>query len=176
MTSCEECGYDWAAAPGQAVAAIAGLPNALSEVLDDLNLGNDDDRLRMRPAPDVWSPLEYIAHTGDAIGWYSDRIHRVITEHRPALEAFDWDTHTATQRYHQRRLADIAAEISRRCASLTSELTCFDDADWKREGTGSDGQPRTIAQLAHRAAHEAQHHLRDIKLGLAAAPTADKLR
>jgi 8-oxo-dGTP pyrophosphatase MutT (NUDIX family) len=167
VTRCQECGYDWTASPHEAVAVIGGLPDRLSHLLLDLDVGDDDSRLRTRPAPDAWSPLEYIAHTGDAVAWYSARVHRIVTEDQPVLEAFEWDTHTATQRYHQRHLGDVLADVNAGCAGFVDELASFGDADWLLEGTGSDGEPRTIAELASRAAHEAHHHLRDIELGIA---------
>lgn len=82
------------------------------------------------------------------------------------MDSFDWDAHTATQRYHERRLTDLLATVRGTCASLTAELAALTVTAWGREGTGSDGSARTVAQLADRAGHEAQHHLRDIELGL----------
>jgi hypothetical protein len=162
VTTCTECGYNWGGPPERAVVVIGGFPDHLSRLL--LGLRDSDGRLRARPAAEVWSPLEYLAHTGDAIAWYAERINRVLNEDRPALAPFDWDAHTATQRYHERRLTDVLATVRGTCASLTAELGTV--TAWEREGTGSDGTPRTVAQLADRAAHEARHHLRDIELGL----------
>lgn len=168
MTTCTECGYDWDCPHEHVVVVIGGLPDRLSRLLLDVGLQDSDVRLRTRPAAEVWSPLEYMAHTGDAIAWYAERIDRVLDENRPALDPFDWDTHTATQRYHDRRLTDVLATARGTCAGLTAELEALTVAAWGREGTGSDGSARTVAQLADRAGHEAQHHLRDIELGLVA--------
>lgn len=93
-------------------------------------------------------------------------VARVLTEQRPRLEGFDWDQYTAGQAYHRRRLVDALGEVGRACEKfslVTAELT---DTAWQREGTGSDGTPRTAAQLTHRAAHEAHHHLHDIRIQL----------
>jgi hypothetical protein len=166
VTSCTECTYDWGSPPEHAVAIIGGFPNYLSQLLLDLGVRDGDGRLRARPAAEVWSPLEYMAHTGDAIAWYAARIARVVNEDRPALESFDWNAHTTAQRYHERHLADVLTNVSGACAGLSVELASLTLTAWKREGTGSDGSARTVAQLADRAAHEAQHHLRDIQLGL----------
>jgi hypothetical protein len=141
---------------------IGGFPDHLSRLL--LGVGDSDGRLRARPAAEVWSPVEYMAHTGDAIAWYAGRISRVLKEDRPALDPFDWDAHTAAQRYRERRLTDVLATVRGSCAGLAAELGTV--TAWEREGIGSDGTPRTVAQLADRAAHEARHHLRDIELGL----------
>jgi hypothetical protein len=164
VTACPECSYDWYGPPAGAVAVIGGLPNRLSRLLAGVR--DCDGRLRARPAADVWSPLEYLAHTGDAIAWYAGRISRVLTEDRPALDPFDWDAHTATQRYHERGLAEVLATVRGTSASLAADLGALTVTAWAREGIGSDGSARTVAQLADRAAHEAHHHLRDIELGL----------
>lgn len=161
VSRCAECGYDWAGLPEDAVAVVSGLPAELAGLVDE-----PDVRLRARPAPEVWSPLEYVAHTGDAIGWYAQRIHRVLTEDRAALAAFDWDAYTESQRYRDRRLEDVLDEVAESCAAFVARLADQPEAMWAREGVGSDGQPRSVAQLAHRAAHEARHHLRDLRVGL----------
>jgi DinB family protein len=168
VTTCPECGYARACPPEQAVAVIGSFPDRLNRLLLDLGL-RDDDRLRARQAGGVWSPLEYIAHTGDAIAWYAARINRVLNEDRPVLEPFDWDAHTAGQRYHERRLTDVLGTVRGTCAGLIAELGAV--TAWGREGTGSDGSARTVAQLTDRAGHEAHHHLRDIELS--ATPLAD---
>jgi hypothetical protein len=175
VTSCTECAYDWHGPPEYAVAVIDSFPGLLSRLLLELGVRDDDHRLRARPAAEVWSPLEYMAHTGDAIAWYAERIARVLNEDRPVLNSFDWDAHTATQRYRERHLTDVLTKASGTCASLAAELASLTVAAWEREGTGSDGSARTVAQLTDRAAHEAQHHLRDIELGLD-APGGAKIR
>lgn len=161
MTRCAECGYDWSAPVAQAVAIIAAFPADAARLLP----GDTTPALRTRPELGTWSPLEYLAHTGDAIDWYADRVQRVLAEHRPVLEPFDWDAHTAGQRYHERRLADVLDGVERGCARLTAVLGEIAADDWRRAGVGSTGPPRTVADLVHRAAHEARHHLRDIRVG-----------
>ena len=166
MTFCQECGYDWSGPASHAVATIQALPALLATLLREAGIGDGDRRLRTRPAPEVWSPLEYIGHLGDAIDWYSGRVERVLTEQRARLDGFDWDLHTARQAYHRRRLDDVVATVNRsaeRFSLLTAELP---DAAWEREGVGSDGTPRGTAQLARRAAHEAHHHVHDLRVQL----------
>jgi DinB superfamily len=166
VTRCQKCGYDWDRPPEHAVATIRAFPGSVSGLLLAKGIADASRQLRTRPAPAVWSPLEYIAHTGDAIDWYARRVKRVLTEHRPALDPFDWDAHTASQRYYERHLDNVLDQIRRDCARLTATLADLTATDWEREGTGSDGQPRSVVELIHRAAHEAEHHLQDIRAGL----------
>lgn len=161
MTTCTECRYSWGGSPEH---AVGDFPDQLSRLLRGVR--DSDGWLRARPAAEVWSPLEYLAHTGDAIGWYAARISRILTEDRPCLDPFDWDAHTAGQRYHERHLTDVLATVRGTCAGLTAGLQALTATEWARQGIGSDGSVRTVAQLADRAGHEAHHHLRDIELGL----------
>ncbi len=166
MTSCQECGFDWDSPPAHAVNTVEAFPARVSRLLRELGVVERDARLRTRPADEVWSPLEYVAHTGDAIGWYAGRIARVLTEQRPHLDAYDWDAHTIEQDYRRRLLDDVLDDTSRSCARFVGTTAGLDEAARQLAGTGSDGTPRSIAQLAQRAAHEARHHLRDIQIGL----------
>ncbi len=86
-----------------------------------------------------------------------------MTEQRPVFEAFDWEAHTAYQRYHEQTLDDVLSNVGVACARSAAMFSGLNAADWQREGSGSDGQPRNIEQLASRAAHEAHHHLHDIR-------------
>jgi hypothetical protein len=168
VTICQECGYDWTGPMPQAVRTVEALAVRVSHMLHETGTLDSDARLRARPADEVWSPLEYIAHSADAIDWYTGRIVRVRTEQRPRLDAYDWDAHTAEQAYHQRRLDDVLRDLGRSCARFTAATTDLGETTQRLEGIGSDGTPRTAAHLVRRAAHEAHHHLRDLEIGLTA--------
>lgn len=163
---CEQCGYDWAAPIENAVAVIGNFPAALAQLMLDLGITDSSRLLRTRPGADLWSPLEYIAHTGDAIDWYYGRIDRVLTERQPTLDPFDWDQHTAAARYSDLALSDALAVVERVCAAFMQRTTVLSVRERARVGIGSGGQPRSVAVLCHRAAHEARHHLDDIRTGL----------
>ena len=166
MSSCSECGYDWANPPWRAVAAVRALPGRLTGLLHDLGIGNDTAALRARPAAHVWSALEYLGHTGEAIGWYADRVTRILTEERPAFGPFDWDAHTARRRYHDGHLGTVLSGLGDACTRLAAAVSGLNGDGWQRQGIASDGQPRSIEQLVNRAAHEARHHFQDIRAGL----------
>lgn len=166
VTSCDECGYDLAGTSELAVSTVAALPKQLERLIAECSVVDADSRLRSRPAATVWSPLEYAAHIADAMRWYADRIGLTLREADPAFRDFDWDAHTDAQRYHDRQLDDVLKDVDRACGRLATTLEGLTVTDRQRRGIGSAGQPRTIAMLAHRAAHEAQHHHHDIVLSL----------
>jgi hypothetical protein len=51
MMSCEECGYVWASPPRHVVATVEVLSIRLSQLVHEVDIGDDDARLRTRPAP-----------------------------------------------------------------------------------------------------------------------------
>src|SRR5262245_11706926 len=99
-----------------AVATIGAFPGNISGLLLARGIADTSRQLRTRPNAAAWSPLEYIAHTGDAIDWYAHRVKRILTEQRPALDPFDWDAHTASQAYHERHLGSVLDRVGRNCA------------------------------------------------------------
>lgn len=167
MIRCEECGYDSGGVRQAIVGVIGGCPSEILRTIGTAVRAGGGDRFRSRPAVDVWSPLEYIAHTGDAIGWYASRVERVLTESGAVLKPFDWDAYTVSQRYHERDLDDVLKGLGDSCVGFAGTLAQLPDADWEKFGIGSDGGRRTVADLADRAAHEAWHHGFDVRNGLA---------
>lgn len=162
VTKCAECGFDWETPPSTLADLIAGTRDSYAWVAD-----LDDDSLHRRPRPDRWSVLEYVAHLGDGLAWYRGRLDRIRTEDRPHFEPFDWDVLCAERRYNEvpvdRALTATTAEADR----LAAMLRPYGDDDWRAEGVGSDGTPRSAAALARRAAHEVVHHLDDVQRDVA---------
>ena len=57
--------------PGQYRPALEGVP---------------DRSLRRRPAPEIWSPIEYLCHVRDVFVSHLIRLYRARTEDDPVLE------------------------------------------------------------------------------------------
>lgn len=136
---------------------------ALRSLLSVIELSVGADVMRVRPAPDVWSVIEYAAHTRDAVAWYEERIRLVLTTDRPHLSAFDWDAACEERRYVDDHPGEVAVGLGVVLDGLADLLDSLDDASWMLIGTGSDGTQRRVADLAGRAAHEGRHHLYDIE-------------
>jgi hypothetical protein len=87
MMPCGECGFDCDNVGRDAT--ITSIASAGARYTDAL-APFDDQEVRTRPAPDVWSALEYTAHTRDTLDFYDERVRRVATEDRPPLERVDF--------------------------------------------------------------------------------------
>jgi MOSC domain-containing protein YiiM len=129
--------------------------------------------LQARPAPGVWSAVEYAAHTGDVLrvmSWISHQILTtdgfVIPEPPPGDQPVDpepalLDPATVVDELHQTamRFHDKVADKKR---------------EWKRTARIGADQP-DVGWIVRHAAHDATHHLQDVGRGLhalgAGAPT-----
>jgi DinB family protein len=151
--NCDECGFT------DTSPAVAILADAGDRFRDALT--RDVSVLRRRPAPSVWSALEYAAHTRDALDFYASRIERVTSEDRPALEPFDADRLCEERGYRTEDPVDALATLDAAAARLVVLLRGLGDDQWSRVGIGTDGGIRTVHVLAARAAHEVHHHLVD---------------
>jgi hypothetical protein len=161
---CEECGFDWdATGPAEAVEMLGRLGPRYRAPLTRFLAGEDPDALlRTRPAPGVWSALEYAVHAAVAVDWYGDRVRRVLTEDRPRLPAYGFAAACDADRYNERDPAETVDAVAAACRGLVALLDGLEEGGWARVGLGSDGDERTVLVLARRAAHEAHHHLLDI--------------
>jgi hypothetical protein len=171
--SCAECGFDSASmTEGDLVNACESFVRRFRAPLTRFLPGEDGGALlRRRPAPEVWSALEYAAHTRDVLGFYRGRIERVLAEDRPTLEYFGFAEACEERRYNDEDPATVAEELAREAAGLAATLRELELSAWRRVGLASDGSgaERTVRALAERAVHDADHHLLDIGRSLRAA-------
>jgi len=128
----------------------------------------DDSYLRARPAPDVFSPLEYGAHARDMLRVFGDRITLAVELDEPTVPWFDPgpDGRASYRLLGAERLADDLESQAARFASIVGDGV---PSDWSR-GALRDGVDRfTVSGLACFGVHESHHHLLDADGTLRAA-------
>ncbi|MGH7921686.1 MAG: DinB family protein [Candidatus Dormibacteraceae bacterium] len=118
--------------------------------------------LRARPAPTVWSPLEYLCHVRDVFVTHLIRLYRARTEDDPALEPMYNDLRSARLRYNERDVAATLDELEAAVEGLLEESERFRPDDWSRVVHRLAGERRTAAWLLRNATHEGLHHLQDL--------------
>jgi hypothetical protein len=173
---CDECGFDGDALTNEQLAeACRGFVRRFNAPLTRFLPGEDGPTvLRRRPEPEVWSALEYAAHTRDALAFYVERIERVLAEDRPTLTKVGWSTQAEARGWNDEEPATVAGSFATAAEGLAALLEGLDDEQaWLRVGLSSEdtGEERTIRTLAERAVHEGHHHLLDIGRSLRAART-----
>jgi hypothetical protein len=166
---CAECGYsDEGLSALEAVTAIRAFGRRYRAPLTRFLPGDDPDRvLRTRPAPGVWSPLEYAAHVRDVFGWYDDRIRRSLVEDRPSFDGPDHEQVAVAERYNEQDPTAVADALAANAGRLADTLDAVPDDGWDRVHLRR-GHERSVLLVARRAVHEGNHHLLDIGRGLRA--------
>jgi len=174
---CEECGFDARAmSDAELVTAIASFARRFRAPLSRFLPGEDGAAVvRHRPAPEVWSALEYAGHTRDVLAFYRDRVERVLAEERPTfvfVERVTPPERVAT--YHDEDQAQVAEQLAAEATALADLLDSLAPEQWRRVGLASEGSgaERTIRSLAERATHDPHHHLLDVGRSLRSARAA----
>jgi len=129
----------------------------------------EDDVLRRRPSPGVWSALEYLAHTRDAVAVNAWAMNEALVKDHPSLE---WpgggdpsgpadDNPISTTPDAATGLDELTANLERVAAKAEST----DPGDWHRPATLTGGRSEEVDALwfLHHCVHEGAHHLRDVQ-------------
>jgi hypothetical protein len=158
---CTECGFDGATFTDEALLdAVASLGPRWRALL-----ATAGDDLRTRPAPGVWSALEYAAHSRDITALHVFGVEQALTVDEPKYPEFEpglADKAAAT--YNDE---DVDAVLDRldvetqRLATLARDAA---PAGWSRGLTiGTNRQD--VRRLTEHALHDSTHHLQDVENG-----------
>ena len=158
---CDECGYDYGElARAEIAAAIRSDTAALLRSFERL----PDARVRARPGPDVWSPLEYVCHVRDVLDVQRDRIRLVQTEANPVFVPMGREERVADRRYNEQDPAVVGRELVVAADALASTLEGLDPGGWTRTGVYNypERADRTVEWIGRHTVHEIRHHHRDL--------------
>jgi DinB superfamily len=158
--TCAACGvrYPGLSVPA-AVVLVAGLPTAAWKAVADL----PDAVLRRRPPAGGWSVAEYVCHLRDVAVSYTIRLHRARTEDRPVLEPMRGDLRARRFRYADADVPAVLGELTAAAAGFTDEVHRMPPDGWDRVVVRLPGEERTARWLVRQAAHEARHHVADVR-------------
>lgn len=163
---CPQCGHDPARLPVNALGAAA--LQAATDWRTFLEAA-DPELLRLSPAPEVWTPMQYAFHSRDMLVVFGERIELACRDDDPVVPWFD-PGEEQWRAYNEAEPASAADAIERGAASFSATLARLDASDWSRTAR-RDGVDRfTVAGLACFGLHEARHHLLDAE-GRIATPT-----
>ena len=152
---CDECGLDAAAVePSALAAAVRDEAERWARVLDGVDV-------RRRPAPEVWSPLEYACHVRDVFAVFAGRVEQMLREDEPELGWWDHEAAVTDERYNEQAPEAVLDGVCRNAEQLASALDAVPDDGWTRAGVRRGTERFTVAGLARFALHESHHHRRD---------------
>jgi hypothetical protein len=154
--TCDECGFDAAALDrSQLGARLLEATQALGAVLTAPDV-------RLRPAPDTWSPLEYAAHVRDACRVFAERLHLMLTVDAPAFANWDQDATALAADYASLDPATVAVQLRADSITLAAAFDAVPHDAWTRTGTRSDGAVFTVESLGRYLVHDPVHHVHDV--------------
>lgn len=153
---CPECGF---VAADIEVSDLPGLVRAAttpwSRVLARPDAG-------VRPAPQVWSPLEYACHVRDVLRVFTGRIELIRTQDDPLFPNWDQDATAIEDRYWEQDPTIVAAELEEAAGIIAAAWASVGDDEWSRPGTRSNGSTFTLDSLGRYFLHDIAHHLHDV--------------
>lgn len=150
---CDECGYtphDPAATSDRLLAAVPRWAAALQRP------GASE-----RPAPGVWSPLEYACHARDLVRVLGDRVSAVLAREGAPFADYDGEAEAVRQEFWASDPRVVARQVAEETERTVAVLDRVRGQAWGRAGTRGDGTLFTIAGLCRYLLHDVEHHLHD---------------
>jgi len=161
---CEACGFDGG---GYSDAALVQSFRDLGPTWHAL-VASCGDELRVRPAPEVWSALEYAAHSRDITALHAFGVNYALSEDEAALPGIDGDSliQEAAAAYRDADADAVVAELATEAARLADLAVTAGDA-MRRRGLTVGTERSTVRRMLEHALHDSLHHVIDVERGLA---------
>ena len=154
---CDECGFDaWAFEREK-------LPELLRENAAGWSRPLADPDVAVRPAPHIWSPLEYACHVRDVHRLFEERVALMLTQDDPPFANWDQDATAVEQAYGDQDPAVVARELADAAESAAARYASVSADQWDRSGRRSNGSMFTIETLGRYHLHDVAHHLHDVR-------------
>ena len=166
MDRCDDCGFVYADHDAASEAdEIAGLGPRYGALLTVPAEPAAARRLRTRPGPDVWSPVEYACHVRDVLLAQRERLLQALVEEEPGFVPIYRDRRPKLAGYGDELPEQVAAEIGFAAGLVARVFGRLDPAAWRRTCVYNFPEPsvRTLLWLAQHTLHEGEHHLLDIE-------------
>ena len=156
---CPECGF---------VAASVGVPDLPALIADSTPrwlaaLGAPG--ATSRPAPGVWSVLEYGCHLRDVHRIFAARLAAMLDEDGPSFANWDQDATAVEKDYAGQDPATVAAELAEAADAVTRAYALVTPEQYDRAGYRSNGSVFTVLTLGRYHLHDVVHHAHDIGWG-----------
>jgi hypothetical protein len=122
--------------------------------------------MRMRPAPDVWSAIEYAAHSRDITALHVFGVEQALTFDEPSFpEIADDLVESAAVDYNASDPAIVAEALEDQATRLARLAADAGPGAWSRGLTIGENRS-DVRRLLEHALHDSLHHLDDVDRGL----------
>jgi SAM-dependent methyltransferase len=122
-----------------------------------------------RPAPGVWSPLEYACHVRDVHRIFDVRVGMMLDEDDPTFPNWDQDETAIAERYAEQDPAAVSAELLDAAEAVAERYESVPPGAWSRRGFRSNGSEFTVESLGIYHLHDVVHHAWDVRSAVARA-------
>ncbi len=156
---CPDCGFD---AGELARDQIGSTTRRVAERFEGFL---ERDGVRDRPAPDVWSALEYGCHLRDVGRMFGERLTLMLDEDGPQFGNWDQDDTAIVDRYDLQDPAVVEVELAVSLGALADAYDAVRPDQWDRPGFRSNGSIFTVESLGRYMVHDLVHHVWDIDPG-----------
>jgi hypothetical protein len=154
---CPECGFEASTvAAGDIASQTLTLTSPWAEVLARPDA-------TQRPAPSVWSPLEYGCHVRDVCRVFEGRVRQMLAEDGARFANWDQDATALEQGYAAQSPALVGAELQESAQQIAGTFGQVQGEEWSRRGLRSDGSEFTVLTLGQYFLHDLAHHLVDVR-------------
>jgi len=153
---CPECGFDPDAVD------VLDMPRLIRENLRRWDGVLEDPDAAVRPAANIWSPLEYGCHVRDVHLLFADRVRLMLTADDPTFANWDQDQTAVEQHYGDQDPGAVAVALVEAAADIAAVFAGVTADQWDRTGRRSNGSVFTVSTLAIYYLHDIVHHVYDI--------------
>jgi len=156
---CTACGFDCGSLREQ---DLPGVMRAVAGSFARVLAGSAPDDVRRRPAPGVWSPLEYACHVRDVVRRGDARTALMLTTDDPVFENWDQDAAAVEDAYGEQDPDRVAAELVEAADRLAATYGGIPATAGAGVGRRSALTPFTVLSLGRSFAHALVHPLHDV--------------
>jgi DinB superfamily len=152
---CDECGFT-PPAPGSTGQRLRATIPAWRQAL-----ASDD--ASVRPAPTVWSTVEYGCHVRDTCQLFRQRLALMLDHDDPVFANWDQDATAVEDDYFHQVAPEVADELATEAEATAAAFDAVRPDQWQRPGRRSNGSRFTIATFAVYFLHDVEHHVHDVE-------------
>lgn len=157
---CRGCGFSWNAPVPDAIASVAAFPAALVDELADASGAEHGAGL-------AWSVAGYLAHVSDNLRIWAERIAGITLGGSSVVTSYDENLLASARRYDALSSQGAMWGLQRSVRDWTEAVT---GAPAGLTITHPERGVLELDQIVRSNAHDAAHHLWDIRRILAAQP------
>lgn len=155
---CPDCGFE------PATVIVEQLPDLIHENTRGWYTVLADADYAVRPAPHVWSRLEYACHVRDVHRLFAGRVRLMLDQDDPEIDKWDQDAVSLEQVYGEQDPATVGSELVEEAAEVAGLYASITGDRWRRTGRRNNGRSFTLATMGRYHLHDAVHHLWDISI------------